>query len=193
MNEDYNEMNAAPDLQPQPAVPATLEKQRSLWPGIIAGFLLGVIAVTIGLILWQGYVMIPMGKLGVLTIRMPYYNDSVVADDGSLNTTEINRKMEEIQDLVEKAYLYDADPKRVSDGIFTGMLYGLTDQDKYAQYYSAEAFEEENKRNNGAYDGIGVTVQTDEETGGMLVVSVNSQGPAKAAGIQVDEDRKSVV
>jgi carboxyl-terminal processing protease len=67
------------------------------------------------------------------------------------------------------------------------MLYGLTDQDKYAQYYSAEAFEEENKRNNGAYDGIGVTVQTDEETGGMLVVSVNSQGPAKAAGIQVDD------
>ncbi len=187
MNEDYNEMNSAPDLQPQSAVPATLEKQRSLWPGIIAGFLLGVIAVAIGLILWQGYVMIPMGKLGVLTIRMPYYNDSVVADDGSLNTTEINRKMEEIQDLVEKAYLYDADPKRVSDGIFTGMLYGLTDQDKYAQYYSAEAFEEENKRNNGAYDGIGVTVQTDEETGGMLVVSVNSQGPAKAAGIQVDD------
>ena len=163
------------------------ERHKSRFPAFIGGVIFGLLAAFIGTVLWRGYFSMPLGSLGVFTIRMPYYNDSAVSADGRLNQKEIDRKMEEIQSLIDASYLYEPDPQRVSDGIFTGMLYGLTDQDKYAQYYSVRAFEEENMRNNGSYDGIGVTVQTDEKTGGILVISVNSLGPAKKAGIQVDD------
>lgn len=203
--EQYNEMNtipaavqSEPEVQPEPAAappevppaandPDRKVKHKSRVPSFIGGFVFGVLAVLIGFVLVRGYIAIPLGKLGILTLKLPYYNGNASKSDGSLNTREIDRKMKEIESLIGAAYLYEPDPQRMSDGIFTGMLYGLTDQDKYAQYYSVKAFEEENMRNNGSYDGIGVTVQTDEATGGMLVVSVNSLGPAKEAGVQVDD------
>jgi len=161
--------------------------RRNVFVPFMGGFFAALIAVLVGVVLIRGYLMISFGRLGVLTIRMPYYKFDAQAKDGSLNMPEINRKMKEIQTLIGSAYLYDENVQDVTDGIFTGMLYGLTREDKYAQYYSVKVYAEEVKRNNGSYEGIGVTVQTDPDTNGILVISVNSQGPAKEAGIEADD------
>jgi len=186
---DLTELNEGPEKDRQEADPEErgAEPHRSPVRPFMCGFFAALLAVLVGVILIRGYIMVSLGRLGVLTIRMPYYKYTAETKDGGLNMPEINRKMGEIQSLIGSAYLYDENVQDVTDGIFTGMLYGLTREDKYAQYYSVKDYAEEVKRNNGSYEGIGVTVQADSETGGILVISVNSQGPAKEAGIEADD------
>ncbi len=101
---------------------------------------------------------------------------------GSINYANIFVKMRSIQALIDNQYLYDIDSQNIEDGIFSGLLYGL-DQDNYAVYYSPEDYEQLRKQEDGSYVGIGVTVMQDEETGALSVVSVYSGGPAEEAGL----------
>lgn len=96
---------------------------------------------------------------------------------------KVDKKLKEIESLINYTYLYDADKQKMEDGMFTGLVYGLTD-DQYSAYYSKSVFDEEKKRLNGNYVGIGVTITKDPETGGILVNAVNGEGPAAKVGIQ---------
>lgn len=103
-----------------------------------------------------------------------------------INLFAFDKKLREIETLIDYTYLYDADKQRLEDGMFTGLVYGLTD-DHYSAYYSKSVYDEEKKRLNGNYVGIGVTISKDPDTGGILVNAVNGEGPAARAGIQVGD------
>ena len=103
-----------------------------------------------------------------------------------INLFAFDKKLKEIETLIDYTYLYDADTQRLEDGMFTGLVYGLTD-DHYSAYYSKSVYDEEKKRLNGNYVGIGVTISKDPDTGGILVNAVNGEGPAARAGIQVGD------
>ena len=103
-----------------------------------------------------------------------------------INLFAFDKKLKEIETLIDYTYLYDADKQRLEDGMFTGLVYGLTD-DHYSAYYSKSVYDEEKKRLNGNYVGIGVTISKDPDTGGILVNAVNGEGPAARAGIQVGD------
>ena len=172
------------EAQAAKAVPERKAAPKKRRGAFLGGILCGVLLTLLCMFLIRGYVTVPLGRFGILTFKMPYYESMHPAD--RLDTSEINRKMNEITHLIDNTYLYEADPRTMTEGIFTGMIYGLT-EDKYAEYYSTEQFEQETKRLNGSYEGIGVTVRKDEATGGILVISVNSRGPAKEAGMEVDD------
>lgn len=105
-----------------------------------------------------------------------------VLSHGGLDYMGVFRKMALIDTYIDRYYLYDVHPDTVADGIFTGMIYGL-DEDDYAVYYPETAYDELKKQESGSYVGIGVTVSKDPETDGILVAAVSPGGPAESAGI----------
>lgn len=156
--------------------------------GFAKGLAAGVILSLAATVLYRGYIYFPVGDNGEFLIKFPYYealhgnNES-----GELDSVDIIRKTDEITDLIKRNYLYDENPQRISDGMFTGLIYGLTEDDNYAAYYSAHNYETEKKNLKGSYVGIGVSVTKDGATGGVLVGSVTEGGPAEAAGIQAGD------
>lgn len=128
---------------------------------------------------------IAIGAAGVIVLEC-IAGRLLLCGSGELNLVSIDAKMKEIERLIDNTYLYDADKQDMTDGMFMGMVYGLTD-DKYSAYYSKSVYDEEKKRLTGNYVGIGVTVSKDETTGGILVNAVNASGPAARAGVKAGD------
>ncbi len=189
--ETQEEQTAQADLQ-DPVNPAEAEEPgpeksgRSYAAGLFKGLFLGVLLTILAFTLARGYVRIPFPGGRAITLFLPYYEKLHGSDSGKIDSVEINRKMQEIEKLIDASYLYDADPKMITDGIFTGMLYGLS-EDRYAAYYSKETFENESKRLRGSYVGIGVTVRKDPMSGGVLIEALAVDGPAMEVGLQVGD------
>ena len=68
-----------------------------------------------------------------------------------------------------------------SQNIYKGFAKGL--QDPYAEYYTKEEFKQLTEEDSGEYEGIGISVAKDTDTGYAEIVSVFKDQP----------DRKSVV
>ena len=66
-------------------------------------------------------------------------------------------------------------------GAAHGMVAGSGD--KYAQYFTAEEYAAYTQEQTGNYVGIGVTVQQNTETGGIVITHVIAHSPAAEAGI----------
>lgn len=79
----------------------------------------------------------------------------------------------------------ELDQTKLVDGAIRGMMDSLGDQ--FSGYMDAEMFPMINQELEGEIQGIGVTIQTVEDTGAIQVVSVMSDSPAQAAGIQTGD------
>ncbi|MDO4961063.1 MAG: S41 family peptidase [Eubacteriales bacterium] len=170
-----------------PEVTEAVRPEKKVWRfGFLKGFILGAAAVIIGIILYSGYIAIPVKGKGTFTLKFPYYSALHGTKDGQPDSVELIRKYNEIRNLIDDHYLYDEDRQIVADSIFTGMLYGL-DEDKYSVYYSKETFENEQIRMQGSYVGIGVSIRKSDINGGAEVFGVQYNGPAAEAGIDVGD------
>lgn len=149
-------------------------------------FLAGAAAAVIVIVLIMGYIQIPLGRYGSVTVKLPYYNELHGADNGKIDRVELSRKLDEVENYLNSTYLYEMDSKTIIDGIMTGLVYGLS-EDNYAAYYSREDFENETKLMNGSYVGIGVAIVKDPETGGLRVESLSIDGPAMESGIEIGD------
>lgn len=89
-------------------------------------------------------------------------------------------KITEIQKKVDKNLYGEVDEKALSDHLSAGYIEGLGD--KYAAYYSAEAYEAKKRTNAGVRVGIGVTVQADE-SGYIRVHDIVEGTSAEKVGI----------
>ena len=72
---DLTELNEGPEKDRQEADPEErgAGQHRSPVRPFLCGFFAALLAVLVGVILIRGYIMVSLGRLGVLTIRMPYY------------------------------------------------------------------------------------------------------------------------
>lgn len=83
--------------------------------------------------------------------------------------------------VIQRHYVGEYDLSDVTDSALVGAIESLDDhwsyymdQEIYAAYQDAAA---------NRYQGIGVTITPEEETGGFLVMTVTRDGPAQLAGI----------
>lgn len=102
-----------------------------------------------------------------------------------LDGEKIDRKMEEIRELINLYYLDTIDSKDVEQGIYEGMVSGL--DDPYSVYYSGEDLERLEESTNGEYLGIGAVVTQDPETGTITIVRCFEDTPASEAGLQTGD------
>ncbi|GAB4356988.1 MAG: S41 family peptidase [Kiloniellaceae bacterium] len=104
---------------------------------------------------------------------MPARNDSQAW--GALTAAVISASRYHSQDLES------ADPERLYEAVFDGML---TQLDSFSRYAGREAARE-NRASREGFGGIGVRIRLIEE--GVLVLSVMEDTPAQTAGVREDD------
>ena len=106
-----------------------------------------------------------------------------------LSDREHVQKLKLLEALIDRDYLGEVDEDQLAEGLYTGLIYGLGDV--YSQYYTAEAYEQENSSSAGSYVGIGVTMQKNDE-GGDKLVQVYEGDSGEKAGL-TDGDLSSAI
>lgn len=102
-------------------------------------------------------------------------------DENGLDLERISAKMEYIQGIVDRYYLFDEDAEDVENGIYLGLMYGLGDP--YSVYYNKDDYESLIEDTSGEYCGIGAMVQQNRSSGIMTIVKVFEGSPAFEAGL----------
>lgn len=97
-----------------------------------------------------------------------------------LTDSAIVEKVEYLEKLIDQEYLGDVDKSDLAEGIYAGLLYGLGDV--YSRYYTAEEYAQETASTDGAYVGIGVSIQKNKN-GGVQIAECYEGGSGKKAGL----------
>lgn len=98
------------------------------------------------------------------------------------NEEQIDEKVQELNQYIEKYYLFDYEEEDVENGIYKGLMAGLGDV--YTGYYTPEEYASFMEASNGSYSGIGAMMQQDYTTGIITVVRVFDGSPSAEAGLQ---------
>lgn len=89
-------------------------------------------------------------------------------------------KIKTFERLIDENFYKDADKQALADGIAAGFIAGLGD--RYSEYMNADTYAKEKQNNQGKNVGIGINIMRDE-SGYVLVQSVNPDSPAEKAGV----------
>lgn len=95
------------------------------------------------------------------------------------------KKLTQIQKLIDKNYLSDVDADALRDGIYKGYVSGL--DDPYSVYYNEEETKALNETTQGEYQGIGAVLTEDADTGIVTIVQVYKDSPAEKAGVKAND------
>ncbi len=88
----------------------------------------------------------------------------------------------QVFNLIQSDYLDPVDMNKLVDGATSGLMDAL--EDPYSGYMNAEVYEMMNNDLSGEFNGIGVVIHTDEETGEIEVVGLIEGAPAQTAGVK---------
>lgn len=90
-------------------------------------------------------------------------------------------KAEMLCEYIQDVYYKDVDVDVLADGMYKGMVESLGD--KYSEYMTAEEYKAWQEDMNGAFYGVGLTMQVSKkDKGHFTVVSVVKDSPAEKAG-----------
>ncbi len=100
-----------------------------------------------------------------------------------------NPKLLEIEQLVEDNFVKPIDNEYLSNSLIYGYVFGLGDN--YANYYTAEGYQEYVESLQGALTGIGIRVTSelldDGITDRIVIFEVMENSPAKEAGVKAGD------
>lgn len=95
---------------------------------------------------------------------------------------EEERKLSELDSLIESDYLGDVDEDALTEGLYKGYLEALGDP--YSEYYDAEETAKFNENMSGEFSGIGVVMSQDQKSGLVTMVQIYKESPAAKAGLK---------
>lgn len=88
-----------------------------------------------------------------------------------------------VLDEILKSYVYEPDLNEVVEGGLKGMMNAL---DEHSSYISPDVYKELTDETQGEFDGIGVTIQLDEN-GNIMVFQPLEGSPAAEAGVHAND------
>jgi len=95
------------------------------------------------------------------------------------------KRLEQIIDVIEDAYLFEYDPDALMEGAALGLLGALGDN--YSFYYTIAAMEHEEEAITGEYGGIGVEVFPNPNDMTITIRRVFFGTPAQQAGLRAGD------
>lgn len=157
----------------------TVENKNKFWKGALVGALLTALAglVIVGMSL--GIFLI--GKAAIDGNGQTAESAQTENQQGNLDLNRIASKIQTIQTVIDKYYLFDENMTDVEDWIYKGMLNGLGDP--YTVYYTADEYNKLREDTSGEYCGIGVMVSQSADTGIINITKVFEGTPGAQAGI----------
>lgn len=108
-----------------------------------------------------------------------YYRSEDILSDLSFT-----QKVKYLENMIDKEYLGEIKTDDLEEGVYSGLVYGLGDV--YSRYYTKEQYEQETATTDGAYVGIGVSMQLNK-AGGVQIVECYKGSTAEKAGIKADD------
>ncbi len=90
-------------------------------------------------------------------------------------------KINELNNVIQKYYLRDADEEALGEAAIKAMFEALGD--KYSEYYPKSTYESISNSMSGTFGGVGV-IFTKEDDGSFLVNGTVSGSPVEKAGVQ---------
>lgn len=90
-----------------------------------------------------------------------------------------------VMKIVSDSYIGDYDAEELTDAALQAFIEGL--DDRWSYYMDAETYAAYRDYSKNQYQGIGVTIQKHEASGGFLIVELEPEGPAALAGVQAGE------
>ena len=94
-------------------------------------------------------------------------------------------KEQVIRNYIRKEAITEATDAEIEEGIYDGMAAAL--KDPYASYYNADETKANKERKSGTYEGIGVVISQDPESGAIVIVGVYPDTSAEEAGIEAGD------
>lgn len=91
-------------------------------------------------------------------------------------------KFMQLQSVIDRVYVGEADSEELSDLAYTAMIDALGD--RWSYYMTAEEYESYRQDKTNHYVGIGITLQKTEA--GLHIIAVAKDSPAERAGIPAD-------
>lgn len=157
-----------------------MESKNKFWKGVLVGALVMAFSGLIIVGLSAGIFLIGRTVIDNQVQVQTADGDTSVTDE-RLDFGKIISKMGLMQKIVDQYYLFDEDVRKVEDGIYTGLMYGL--QDPYSVYYNEDAYNSLQEDTAGIYCGIGAMVGQNRSTGILSVSKVFEGAPAFEAGL----------
>lgn len=93
-------------------------------------------------------------------------------------------KINQIENLIDKYYLFNIDKTKQQEGAVEGYVKALGDP--YSEFLTKEEMESLNQQTEGEYAGVGIVV-TPSEAGAITVVSAIKGSPAFEKGLKKDD------
>lgn len=87
--------------------------------------------------------------------------------------------------VIQRYYVGEYDLTEITDNALAGAVDTL--DDRWSYYMDRETYELYQDTSANRYQGIGVTITQDEETGGFIIMAVTKDGPAQQAGLVVGD------
>ena len=124
-----------------------------------------------------GVLVVALAAGGVKFVQQRQYN-------GGLSDSSHVQKIEYLEKMIDQEYLGEVDNAEMAEGIYAGLVYGLGDV--YSRYYTADEYAQETASTDGAYAGIGVSIQKNKN-GGVQIAECYEGGPGAEAGLQTGD------
>lgn len=124
-----------------------------------------------------GVLVVALAAGGVKFVQQRQYN-------GVLSDSSHVQKIEYLEKMIDQEYLGEVDNAEMAEGIYAGLVYGLGDV--YSRYYTADEYAQEAASTDGAYAGIGVSIQKNKN-GGVQIAECYEGGPGAEAGLQTGD------
>ena len=124
-----------------------------------------------------GVLVVALAAGGVKFVQQRQYN-------GVLSDSSHVQKIEYLEKMIDQEYLGEVDNAEMAEGIYAGLVYGLGDV--YSRYYTADEYAQETASTDGAYAGIGVSIQKNKN-GGVQIAECYEGGSGAEAGLQTGD------
>lgn len=99
----------------------------------------------------------------------------------TIGRTPGSTKLDQVEYLIKNRFIEEADMEKAEDAAATAMIDSLGD--RWSYYLSAADYATHKEQVENAYVGIGITISPEENGQGFLILAVQKDGGAEAAGL----------
>lgn len=120
-----------------------------------------------------------------LTTALSYLTTAMAACAATLlltmGKTPGSTKLDQVEYLIKNRFIEEADMEKAEDAAATAMIDSLGD--RWSYYLSAADYATHKEQVENAYVGIGITISPEENSQGFLILAVQKDSGAEAAGL----------
>lgn len=152
--------------------------------GLFTGIFSGII-MTLLVVLFLGASYLGYGDFSEVIDSKNLEVSDTVDNSIEIDIKKVNKKIQEIQGIIQNDFLFQANEEKIEEGIYKGLMEAL--EDPYSVYYTKEEKEILTEDTQGIYFGIGAMLSQDPENKRMKIIKVFSGSPSEKAGLMIGD------